>query len=321
MVDEWIASPEFKAMPEGSLVLAPSLFEHYPGTVHVFDGYWNQYVRQHGRKTIEVFRDRTAWHERAALPASADRLFFLELTQPRRDDASYLLFGRVMPIAEGRPMASRELSVLLHARADHFRLVGRLLGVPTTCRARLFVNDIPTQGTFADRFGAHLDAPRQAREWLWARLRSGDAAIDPESILITASEIPVDGSAIVTFGKGFHLDDVEHRWSEETAVATLRNPENRTIRADIEFAVQAPGLPPGSDGRLTATAGAEQAEWRIGRRYETRSMRIEIAPTSTIDVVFGTDVPRVNAPLDSRRLFLRFQPQIRVREVGCEDKE
>lgn len=317
IVDEWIASPVFRAIPEGSLILAPSLFEHYPGTMHVFDDYWTSYVRVHGKKQVEVLHARDDWQERARATQAAGRLYFLEVTQERRGDASYLVFSPVQSAAEGVPMASHELMILAHARSDQFRIVGRLSGAPTACRARVFVDGEPTNGTFTDRFGAHVDRTRNAREWLWTRLTTEDAAFDPASILVTDSEVPVDGSVDVLFGKGFHLDEIAYRWSEATAVVTLRNREERVLRADVQFEAQAPGLPPGGSARLEATAGSARAQWMIGPDYGKYSIRLEIPPTSTVDVVLSTDAPRTVAPLDIRTLVMRFLPDVRAREVGC----
>ena len=318
-VDAWIASPAFQAIPDGSLILAPSLFEHYPGTTHVFDDYWTRYVRHHGGKRVEMLHTRSDWAERARAPEAADNLYFLQLTQERRGDASYLVFGRVAPGRENAALASRDVAILAHAKSDHFRIMGRLLGVNAACRARVFVDGVPTNGTFTDRFGAHVDRVRNAQEWLWTRL-SSDAAIDPESLLVTASEVPVDGSLDVRYGAGFHLDEVAYRWSEAKAAVILRNRQDRSVRVNVEFEVQAPGLPAGARARLHASAGSVKAQWEIGPDYGKHSMRIEIPPESSTDLLFTTDAPRINAPLDSRTLVLRFLPSFRALEAGCEEQ-
>ena len=112
-------------------------------------------------------RGATGWSARG-LPEAVDKLYFLDLTQERRSDASYLVFGRVIPGQEGATLVSREVAVLAHARSDHFRIIGRLLGADAKCRARVFVDGVPTNGTFTDRFGAHVDRVRNAQEWQWA---------------------------------------------------------------------------------------------------------------------------------------------------------
>jgi hypothetical protein len=203
------------------------LFEHYPGTVHVFEDYWTAYVRLHGNKQVEVLRERDAWFSRAAEMNATDRLYFLELTQEQRGDASYLVFGRVIDARRGTALASTELDVLAHARADRFRIMGRLFGAAAECRARLFVDGVPTDGTFSDRFGAHVDVLRNAREWLWVRLSSSGASMAPDSILITDSAVPIDGPVNVLYGKGFYLDEVAFRWAEASATLTLRNRTRR----------------------------------------------------------------------------------------------
>jgi hypothetical protein len=222
----------------------------------------------------------------------------------------------VTPGQEGATLVSREVAVLAHARSDHFRIIGRLLGADAKCRARVFVDGVPTNGTFTDRFGAHIDRVRNAQDWLWTRL-SSDAAIDLESILVTASEVPVDGSVDVLYGPGFHLDEVAYRWSEAKATVTLRNRQDRTVPVDVIFEVQAPGLPRGARAHLQASAGSAVGRWEIGPDYKKYSMRIEIPAASSTDVIISTNAPKIDAPLDSRTLILRFLPNLRAQEAGC----
>jgi hypothetical protein len=318
-VDQWIASPSFRAIPEGSLILAPSLFEHYPGTVHVFDDYWTDYVRLHGKKRkVEVLREREDWFSRAKEMDAADRLYFLELTQEQRGDASYLVFGRVIDARPGMAIASTDLDILAHARADRFRIMGRLFGSADECRARVFVNGAPTDGTFSDRFGAHVDVLRNAREWLWVRLSSAGASMAPDSILITDAAVPVDGPVDVLYGKGFHLDEVTYRWAEQSATLTLRNRTDRVVRADLQFEVQAPALTSGASARLEVVAGEARATWPIGPDLEKRVLPVEIPARASLDVLFSTNAPKAEAPLDPRTLVMKFLPDIRAREAGCQ---
>ena len=317
-VDQWIASAAFRSIPAGSVILAPSLFEHYPGSVEVFDDYWTGYVEAHGQKKVEVLRDRDRWAARAQLAADRDRVYFLQFMQDRRGDATYLVFARVRPIGNGALMASDDVAVLAHARSDSFRIVGRLIDVSGPCRARLFVNGVPSDGTFTDRFGAHVDVMRNAREWLWVTLAGKGASIAPDSILVTDSNVPVDGSVDVLAGQGFHFDEIAYRWAGDKAVVTLRNLTDRPVQADLMFQVEAPGLQRGATARLQAVAGGVQREWSVGPVYQKYSMRVDIPPTSSLDVLFSTDAPRVNTPTDPRALVLRFHPGMRAREVGCD---
>lgn len=318
VVDRWIASPAFQAVPEGSLVLAPTLFEHYPGTVTVFDDYWTRYSTLHGRKRVELFRERDLWLAKAMQTGGADRLYFLELRQEPRGDSSYLVFSRVRGALEGAPLVSQDVRVLAHARADRLRIVGRLFGAQAECRARVFVDGVPTDGTFVERFGAHIDRVRNAQEWQWIRLTTDGAAILPDSILITDSDVPVDGAIDVVFGRGFQYDEIAYRWAAQEAVLTLRNRTDRPLRTELRFAVEAPSLSPGTTGQLEAVAGAVRAQWVIGPQYRDYTLPLEIPAASTVDVVFKTDAARVDAPIDTRNLVLRFKAGLRVYEAGCQ---
>jgi hypothetical protein len=317
-VDQWIASPAFQEMPEGSLILAPTLFDHYSGTLTVFDDYWTRYASVQGKKRVELFRERDAWLARAAESSSDERLFFLELRQERRGDASYLVFSRARGALQGAPISSDEVMVLAHARTDRYRIVGRLLGAQAECRARIFVDGVPTNSTFTDRFGAHIDRVRNAREWLWVRLTSTGAAILPDSVLVTDADVAVDDGVEVGYGKGFQYDEIGYRWAGRSAVLTLRNRTDRALRIELQFAAEAPGLPRGASGRLEAVAGSVRAEWTVGPEYRQYTMPLEIPAASSIDVVFGTDAPQIAAPHDARELVLRFQAGLRAQEIGCQ---
>jgi len=318
VVDQWIASPAFQALPEGSLILAPTLFDHYPGTVTVFDDYWTRYVSVRGKKRVALFREREVWLARAAEAGGAERLYFLELRQERRGDSAYLVFSRAPGAMHGAPIASEEVMLLAHARADRFRVVGRLFGAQPECRARVFVDGVPTDGTFTERFGAHIDRVRNAREWLWVRLTSTGATILPDSILVTDSDVPVDGAIDVVYGKGFQYDEIAYRWAAQSAVLTLRNRTDRIVRTELRFAVEASGLAPGATAQLEAVAGAVRARWALGREYRDYTLPLEIPAASSVDVVFTTDAVRVDAPLDARTLVMRFRAGLRAYEAGCE---
>lgn len=315
-VDEWIDSPAFKAVPEGSLILAPTLFEHYPLTVTVFDDYWTQYVQSLAKKKVEVINHLADWRTKAATKAESARLYHLGFSQPPRGDDSYLTFSEVPAGGDGVALGSREVQLLAHAKADRFRVFGRLFGTGS-CRARIFVDGVPTNSLFSDRFAAQVDRPRNAREWLWTRFTSEGGTMDPASFLVTDSALDVDRPINLLFGRGFHEDELAYRWSEETAVLTLWNREARPLRAALAFEVQAPGA--GDAGaQLTATAGAVKARWPVGREYAKRSLQLEIPAASTLEVVFTSDASRADVPLDSRKLVLRFGPGMQARELGCE---
>ena len=315
-MDAWIASPDFRALPEGSLILAPTLFEHYPGSTYVYDDYWSRYALHHGMKRLEILRPRDEWLKRAQAPDAAGRLYYLRLLQDRRGDASIIVFGPVSARA-GSPLASRELSVLAHARADRFRIAGQLFGTEARCRARVFVNDRPSEATFTDHFVADIDRLRRAEEWLSTSLSSEFASFDPESIMVTPSTEALDNPIGIIYGDGFHFDEVAHRWAAARATLTLQNREARHVSVELSFEVKAPGLAPGARAGLEATSGAAHRTWEIGEAFERRSIDLDIPPLSAVDVTISTTAPALYAPLDGRSLVMMFLPQIRTVEKGC----
>ena len=316
-VDAWLASPYFQNLPEESIVFAPSLWEHYPGQTHLNDDYWSFYVRSNGKKIIHMVNLAEEFRLRARAPQASQKLFYLKFMRERRGDASFLVFGRVVSSEAGMPLASTDVSVLSHSKSDHLRMIGRLYGVDTHCRARLYVDGVPTSGTFDSTFGAHVDRPRSNQPWLWTRLLADGAIIDPESVAVFESTESVDGQINVTYGDGFFQDEVAHRWAKNEAMLTLLNRSDRPITVDVEFQIRAPWTKPGAVHHLEVTAGQARETWPVEVRLEKRSIRAMVPARASVDVQFKTDAPRIDPAVDGRNLVLMFVPPIRTTEVGC----
>jgi hypothetical protein len=317
-VDAWMRSPAFEALPEGSLVLAPTLFEHYPGTSYVGDEYWSRYVLHHGRKPIEIVHFESDWREKARAPGASDRLYYLRVVQQPRERASYLVFSRVAAAREGAPLVSGDVSILMHVRSEHLRVIGRLADADPQCRARMVVDGVPSSGTFVEYFAAHVDRVRDADEWRWARVASDGALMLPESIVVSNSSEPVDGSVDLIFDRGFHADEVAHRWADRYATLVLRNSAGRDLQVELLFEAKAPGVKPGEPARLEASAGSVRQEWAIGSEPERRTLRVAVPALSSVPVTFSTDAPAIEAPLDPRTLVVMFHQGMRVQEMGCD---
>jgi hypothetical protein len=316
-VDAWIGSPEFAAMPEGSLVLAPSLFERYPGTTYVGEEYWSRYVQHHGRKRVDVLPFESDWREQAQAPGASARLYYLKVMQQPRERASSVIFSPVIAGPGNAPLVSRDASILMRMRSEHMRVVGRLLRVDGPCRARVLVDGVPSSGTFTEYFVAHVDRVRDPDEWRRARVTSVGGLLAPESMAVMASVEPLDGSIDLGFDRGFHPDQIAYRWADAPATLILRNRADRDLEVELSFEIAAPGAVPGQGRRLEATAGSVREEWPIGPEPERRVMRLSIPALASLPVTFTTDAAAAHAPLDLRRLVLRFDHGIRVQEVGC----
>lgn len=335
-VDAWMASPAFTELPDLSVVIAPSLWERYPGATFVYDEYWTRYVSPcfittpactppPGAKRISVVNvvadDSTPWGVPTAKlvqeAEAAGRLYYLKLVRDARNDLSYLSVGKIASYGGGEAYGARELSLITHARAEHLRVVGRLHSVTDGCRARVLVDGRPSRGTFDGLFGVHVDRRRPPEEWLFTRLSASDGLIDPETLLVAESTETIDGAVDVRFGSGFYPDEVTQRWAADTATMTLVNRTDRAVEADLQFEIRAPWAPPNSSHRLTVTRGGMPYDWPIGERPQRRSLPVSLAARATVDVRFTTTAPRIDPGVDGRNLVLMFLPDIRVMERGC----
>jgi hypothetical protein len=181
-VEAWAGSPAFKALPAGSLVLAPTLFENNDAGTHVFEGYWTRYVRQISGKSIEILQGRTEWEQRAAATGAADRLYYLKFAEEKRRLSLFVVFGRVDGSAG--PLETREALVLTRSRARQFQLFGRLMHVQAP--AAIVVDGHPSDTVFREEFAASVDKPAAGDgEWLWTTVSATGAALDPMSIFLS----------------------------------------------------------------------------------------------------------------------------------------
>ena len=152
-----------------------------------------------------------------------------------------------------------------------------------------------------------------------AQRREGDSTAQ-ESALLGAVRHAYAVTVLLTLvdQRRVELIDPASRYVASGEGLTLRNRTDRPLRTELRFAVEAPSLSPGTTGQLEAVAGAVRAQWVIGPQYRDYTLPLEIPAASTVDVVFKTDAARVDAPIDTRNLVLRFKAGLRVYEAGCQ---
>jgi hypothetical protein len=332
-MDAWMASPFFRDMPEKSVVFAPTLWDHYPGATHLFDDYWTRYVSRLGLKRIptpvcgagdpgpcivHVLNDDTRPLVQEA--EAAGRLYYMKLVRDPRSDMTYIVVGRLLSFGKGEAFGAREVALITHARSESLRVIGYLHDVGGTCRARVFVDGIPSRGTFDDGlFGVHVNRRRAPEPWGLTELTTSSGLIDPETVMVSESAETVDGAVDVRFGDGFFPDEVAHRWAENEARLTLVNRTNRAMAVELQFEVRAPWMTDGTSHRLQVTAAGHKQDWGLTTAFQKRSVRVDLAAGGAADVAFSTTAPRLNSASDGRNLVLMFLPTIRAQEVGCDE--
>ncbi len=58
LVDETIKSPNFMKIPDGSTIIAPTLFQHFRGTATVSGDYWDRYIKYKTGKNLQVVKQK-----------------------------------------------------------------------------------------------------------------------------------------------------------------------------------------------------------------------------------------------------------------------
>jgi hypothetical protein len=317
-VDAWIASPAFEAMPDGSIVLATSLWDKpYEGQTTLYDGYWGRYVEHHGRKPVLIIRDRLRFQQLTDERGAHDRLYYLKLIQERRSDGSFLVFGRVQPPEARQALVAPQLEVLAHSKMDHLRVLGRLANVTEGCRARMVVDGLPSSGTFREGFAAEIDRRRRSTAWQWTHVASQGGVVIPESVTVVESSEPLGGDVDVEFGRGFYHDEFVRRWAGQQGEINVRNRGDRNMQVDLLVELHIPSAPAGRTFPVEVTAGERRQRLEVGEPYVRHAIRVDVPARTTVPVVFTTAAPPVEAPLDSRTLVMMFAQPVRVEEVSC----
>ena len=317
-VDAWIRSPAFQALPDGSIVLATSLWDKpYEGQTTLYDGYWGRYVEHHGRKPVLIIRDRLRFQQLADERGAHDRLYYLKLIQERRSDASFLVFGRVQPPEPRQALVAPELAVLAHSKMDHLRVLGRLANVAEGCRARMVVDGVRSSGTFRDDFAAEIDRRRRSTAWQWTHVASQGGVVIPESVAVVESSEPLGGDVDIEFGRGFYHDEFVRRWAGPSGEINVRNRGDRTMQVDLLVELHIPSAAAGQTFPVHVAAGERRERLEVGEPYVKHAIRVDVPARATVPVVFTTAAPRMEAPLDSRTLVMMFAQPVRVEEVSC----
>jgi len=333
-IDAWVASPSFKALPAGSVVFAPSLWDKlYEAQTQLWDenltNYWEHHVMAVGRRftarnakgdwaptpEIRIVRKWSTFQALAQAPGMAGKIYYLKAMQERRSDDTYLVFAEITHGEEGEPLRAREVRLLAHAKSDRLTVLGRLFGADAQCRARVLVDGARSSGTFASDFVAHIDRTRRSEPWLWSRIQGVGGLIDPESLVVTGGKQPIAEDVTVDFASGFYDDEFVHRWAEQQATFALRNRSERPITVDFFVELHIPSAQPTQTFPVDVTAAKSTVRWNVGADFQKHTIRVAIPPLASTPVVFKTEAPSL--PNQGRNLVMMFAMPVRTEEVSC----
>jgi hypothetical protein len=337
-VDAWMKTPGFKAIPDGSVVYAPTLWDKlYPGQTQLWDWYWDHHMMHVSRRftmipdgngtsqfypAIQIVHTFKTFAELAGKLRPGAKLYYLKAMQERRSTQTALVAAEIAPSDGVAPLRAREVSVFVHAKADRFTVLGRLLGVDTQCRGRVLVDGVPSSGTFTSDFAALVDRTRHSSSWMQSRIQGVGGTIDPESIMVTDEAGPLGSDVRIEYepvvdagGGGFYDDEFAHRWAEGEATMLLKNRAERPITVDVHLEMHLPAAEGGTTYPVLVTAGEKRQEWRVGEPLQQHVIRVEVPPLGQVPLAFKTTAPRV--PGDGRHLVMMFAMPVRTTEVSC----
>ncbi len=119
-VDRFLQSEEFRSVPDGSVIYAPSLWTII-GSVGIHDSYWSEYFSTFSGKSIKVVNhlDRNPGTD----------LFYLKYNQLLKDEEQYLVFARLEdagPEDGGGHLFASQATVYNLSKYVRYYILGRL---------------------------------------------------------------------------------------------------------------------------------------------------------------------------------------------------
>jgi hypothetical protein len=310
-IDVWLDSEAVRRLPEEALIVAPTLFDAFPGAP-LATGYWTRYIEGRLDRRISVFRDEASWRD-ALARAPQRRVYLVRLAQEARDRTLMLVMASGYASAEGE-LVSEEAALLTHGLARDVRITGRLRHVE--CRGRIVVDGVRSAMTFGDRFVVRTRKTREHRQWFWTYLSSEGALLEPESIVVShhlGGPEEGDGGLALTFDSGFAEPEAGLRWAAEQATLTVENRSDRAVPASVTFRIAAPAAPESS---VTVSGGEAVTRWDVGASPKARTVHLQLPPRSRTPIVFDSDAPAVTVPTDVNRRVLVFE-ELQVRDESC----
>lgn len=181
MVDRFIGTAEFRALPEGAIFYGPTLWR---GPIASGENYWTEYISQRSGKKMRVVRDPAAF--RAILEEQPDLPgYFLAFGQDPRMFHEFLILARPEKnvLASGESISAREFVV--------FSAGGKgLLTVTGECSPSDRLATVQVNGRAADRiegrvFSAQIEQGLDETDFPKLEVRS-DVPIDLNRITVSA---------------------------------------------------------------------------------------------------------------------------------------
>jgi hypothetical protein len=238
-VDRFISTDIFGAIPEGSIIYAPSLWRAR-GIMANSDNYWGGYFSRQSGKRVSV--TRTAWEFQAALEKNpAQPAYFLKFEQEPREPNQFLVFAALKKPAEtsehGTAYADA-FTLFTYSRNRKFTLIGNCVGRAPPV---LEVNGQRLDGFDSNVFFAPIDHDPTTGDFPKAMVRS---SVPVDLARLRLSYFPAEQppkQVEVHYGPGFYGEERDPasgsswNWSRARAELSVINNSSQQMERTIKF--------------------------------------------------------------------------------------
>lgn len=307
LMDEVIKSPTFMEIPDGSIVVAPTLFAHYRGIAFVTPDYWSQYVKYKTGKNVLMVGDK------CRIGVSCYVLVFRQATL---SDDQFMVLAKIMDTDLQVPpglMVSSDLviySMPIRARAV---LMGSF--VPSEVPPKLLINGIPVvnvAGTGLFSFGL----PNASGHGVVQSARlAGNIKIYPDKITISPYSIELRlRSFTAELADGIYFNMPEYsdflvevsgmggyelwgRWTDATAGPVAKFRFKQTLPRKFTLEITGNAYAPNAGLPVKVRVGAVEKTFVIPPNKEIDTYRLAFETDGTADTLEITP-PKPTRPKD-----------------------
>ncbi len=299
--DYFLASEEFKAVPDGGVIYAPSLWQQI-GFAELYEGYWTDYISARTGRNVTV-TDRKEYMNAAS---SAGRpMYFLKYSQEKKDPNQFMVFSPITGLSRDGAAYSESAFLYTYSKYKRF-LLFFMFDMESAGFTTIYVDDNLNVTGNNGFFARVVDKTRDTKPFLKTVI-SGER-INLESVsLSNYTEFPSTETAFkLVWGEGCsELErDLNHnwRWSAPSCVLTIHNYTGGVVSATVEMKI-ATGYKELSNLRIDSSLFSDNLKVNSeGVEYK----RVVRVPPGRHAIRFSSDAPRVKAPSDKRVLVFRF---------------
>jgi hypothetical protein len=235
--DLFIQTTDFKQIPDGSIVYAPTLWRH-KGNMANHPSYWSDYVRIKTRRNILLTNNHEELRE-IVKQRNSCQVYSLSIWQDDKDSSQFLIFSEIDKEHNSKLMPlSKKISVFFYGR--HRK--GYIFGTWSSPDQKpvVTIDGKQTNDLMSNVFGGFIDNTLKTAHLKKAVVQS-TALLDLENISVSFFPVPIRLSSFRhNLGNGFYSQENDSEghtwnWSNGNAFVEIVNCQTKPRQVLLEF--------------------------------------------------------------------------------------